>query len=259
MSKRQKYVFTSLLLAIGLYSTQLVPIDNFYRYLAIFGLFIVSYFVSAWALFSDMKGVEWAVLVPFPGFYAVSVALFYYLLPESIISLVFIFLLFGIGTYSLLLISNIFSVAAIKMIPLYRAALAWSFIMQLITSLFFYNSIFSFRFPFFVNAILVFLVSFPIVLHGLWVVKLEAVVSKQIINYSLTVAFILAQLAAALSFWPATVWIASISLVTGMYVFLGLLQHHLQDRLFRSTFKEYIFIGVAVLIVMMVFTPWRSL
>lgn len=259
MSKRQKYVFASLLLALGLYSTQLVPIENFYRYLAICGLFVLSYLVTAWALFSDMKGVEWAVLVPFPGFYAVSVALFYYLLPESFVSKIFIFLLFGVGTYSLLLISNIFSVAAIKMIPLYRAALAWGFIMVLVTSLFFYNTIFSFRLPFFLNAVSVFALSFPLVLFGLWSVTLEPKLTRRIVNYTLTVSFILAQLAAAISFWPATVWIASISLVTGMYVFLGLLQHHLQEKLFKSTFREYLAIGLLVLVVMMVFTPWRSL
>lgn len=257
MSKRQKYVFSSLLMALGLFSTQLVSIENFYRYLAILLFFFVSYLVSAWALFEDMKGVEWIILVPLPGFYACSVSLFYFLLPESIVSRVIIFLLFGIGTYSILLMSNIFSVSAIKMIPLYRAAVAWGFIMILLTSLFFYNTIFSFKWPFFINSVLVFLISFPLILNALWTVKLQPYISRQIVIYTVTVSFILAELAAAISFWPVSVWLASLALVTGLYVFLGLLQHHLQERLFAKTFREYIIMGISVLGLIITLTSWR--
>jgi hypothetical protein len=257
MSKRQKFVFASLLLSLGLLSTQLVTIESYWRYIAILGLFIVSYFVSAWALFDDLKGVEWLVIVPFPGLYATSVALFYFLLPEALLSRIVIFLLFGLGMYALYLTSNIYSVAAIRTIQLLRAAHAVGFLMSLVTGLFFYNTIFSFRWPFFINAVLVFIASFPIVLNGLWSVKLEPYISRQVIMYGLTVSFVLAELAAAISFLPVTVWIASLSLVTGLYVFLGILQHHLQERLFQSTFREYIYMGLVVLVIMMILTPWR--
>lgn len=257
MSKRQKFVFASLLLSIGLLSTQLVTIEFPWRYLAILGLFIVSYFVSAWALFDDLKGVEWLVIVPYPGIYAVSVALFYFLLPEALLSRIVIFFLFGLGMYALYLTSNIYSVAAIRTIQLLRAAHAVGFLMSLLSSLFLYNTIFSFKWPFFINAVLVFLVSFPIVLNGLWSVKLEPFLSRQVIIYTITVSFVLAELATALSFWPVTVWIASLSLVTGLYVFLGLLQHHLQERLFRSTFREYVYMGLVMLTIMILLTPWR--
>lgn len=257
MSKRQKFVFASLLLSLGLLSTQLVTIESYWRYVAIFGLFIVSYFVSAWALFDDLKGVEWLIIVPFPGIYATSVALFYFLLPEALLSRIVIFFLFGLGMYALYLTSNIYSVAAIRTIQLLRAAHAVGFLMALVTSLLFYNSIFSFRWPFFINSVLVFLVSFPIVLNGLWSVKLEPFISRQIIIYALTVSFVLAEIAVALSFLPVTVWLASLSLVTGLYVFLGILQHHLQERLFNSTFREYVLMGITVLMIMMILTPWR--
>lgn len=257
MSKRQKFVFASLLLSLGLLSTQLVTIEFPWRYLAILGFFVVSYFVSAWALFDDLKGLEWIVIVPYPGLYGVSVALFYFLLPEALISRVIVFLLFGLGMYALYLTSNIYSVAAIRTIQLLRAAHAVGFLMALVAGLFFYNTIFSFKWPFFVNAIAVFLVSFPIVLNGLWSVRLEPFISRQVIIYSITVSFVLAEIATAISFWPVTVWIASLTLVTGLYVFLGLLQHHLQERLFKSTFREYLYMGVVVLVLMIALTPWR--
>jgi len=257
MSKRQKFVFASLLLSLGLLSTQLVTIEFPWRYLAILGFFVVSYIVSAWALFDDLKGLEWLTIVPYPGIYAVSVSLFYFLLPEAMLSRVVIFLLFGMGMYALYLTSNIYSVAAIRTIQLLRAAHAVGFLMSLISGLFFYNSIFSFKWPFFVNSVLVFIVSFPIVLNGLWSVNLEPFLSRKIIIYTITVSFVLAEIAAAISFWPATVWISSLTLVTGLYVFLGLLQHHLQERLFRSTFREYLYMGVGVLMIMIILTPWK--
>ena len=257
MSKRQKFVLASLLLSLGLLSTQLVPVDSFLRYVAIIGLFVVSYFVSAWALFGDLKGVEWLIVVPFPGLYASSVALFYFLLPEALISRLVIFFFFGLGMYALYLTSNIYSVAAIRTIQLLRAAHAVGFMMALVTSLFFYNTIFSFKFPFFINAILVFLVSFPIVLNGLWSVRLEPTLSGQVLSYSLILSFVLTEMAVAISFWPVTVWIASLFLVTGMYVLLGLMQHQLQDRLFKNTLREYVSVGVFVTVVMMVLTQWK--
>lgn len=257
MNKRQKFVLVSLMLSLGLLSTQLIAVESSLRYLAIFGLFVVSYFVSAWALFDDLKGVEWLVVVPFPGLYAASVSLFYFLLPEAFLSRLIIFLLFGLGMYAVYLTSNIFSVAAIRTIQLLRAAHAVGFLMALVTSLFFYNSIFSFRFPFFINAVLVFFVSLPIVVNGLWSVKLEPYLSRKVITYSLIVSFILAEIALALSFWPVSVWMVSIVLVTCLYVFLGLLQQHLQDRLFKNTIKEYLLVGLMVLSVMLVVTRWR--
>jgi len=257
MSKRQKFVLASLLLSLGLLSTQLVTVEFPWRYLAIIGLFIASFFVSAWALFEDLKGIEWLVIVPFPGLYAVSVALFYFLLPEAWLSRVVILFLFGLGMYALYLTGNIYSVAAIRTIQLLRAAHAVGFMMALVTSLFFYNTIYSFKLPFFYNAVMVFGVSFLVVLNGLWSVKLEPFLSKQVIMYSAVVAFVLSEMALAVSFWPVTVWIASIFLVTGMYVLLGILQHHLQERLFKNTLKEYAGVGVFVLLVMMILTEWK--
>lgn len=257
MSKRQKFVLASILLSVGLLSTQLIPVTSIFRYLSIVGLFVVSYFVSAWALFDDLKGIEWLVIVPLPGMYAASVSLFYFLLPEALISKIIIFGLFSLGSYAMFLTCNIYSVAAIRTIQLLRAAHAVGFLMTLITALFFYNSIFSFQMPFFLNGLLVFVVSLPLVLTNLWTVKLEPFLSRSVITYAVVITFILMELATALSFWPATVWINSLFLVTALYVFLGLMQHHLQDRLFKKTFQEFVLIGMGVVVLMMLLTRWR--
>ena len=257
MSKRRKFVIASFLLALGLLSTQFVTVEFVYRYLAILGLFGVGYLISAWALFEDLKGVEWLVLVPMPGLFAAGVALFYFLLPEALVSRLVIFLVFGLGAYALYLTSNIYSVAAIRTIQLLRAAHAVGFLLTLVTSLLFYNSIFSFKFPFYINALAVFGVSLPLMINGLWSIKLEQTLTKQLLLYGLFCSLVLSEIAVAISFWPVTVWIASLFLVAGVYVMLGLLQHHLQERLFKKTFRDYVSVGVFVLLVTLVVTKWR--
>lgn len=257
MSKRRKFVIASFLLSLGLLSTQFVTFGLIYRYIAIGALFFVSYLISAWALFEDLKGVEWLVVVPMPGLYAVSVALFYFLLPEALVSKIAVFVVFSLGAYASFLTGNIYSVAAIRTIQLLRAAHAVGFLLILTTSLLFYNTILSFRMPFFVNALLVFLVSFPLVLNGLWSITLELVLSKRLLWCSGVIAGVLAEIMVVLSCLPVTVWIGSLVLVAGMYLLLGLMQHCLQERLFRKTVREYLMVGVFILVVMMMVTPWR--
>jgi hypothetical protein len=120
MRRREKFLLSSLILSFGLLSTQYVPLH--FRFLAIALFFFVTYAVSAWALFEDLNGIEWLTVIPLPGMYAVSVALFYFLLPESTFTRVAILALFGVGMYALYLTSNIFTVAKVRTIQLLRAA-----------------------------------------------------------------------------------------------------------------------------------------
>jgi hypothetical protein len=101
--------------------------------------------VSAWALFDDLKGVEWITILTLPSLYAAAIASFYYLLPEGLASRVIILSLFGLGLYALYLTENIFSVAAIRTIQLVRAARAVGFLMSILVLVLFYNTIFSLK------------------------------------------------------------------------------------------------------------------
>lgn len=255
LTKRKKFIFSSLGLTLGLLATQWVPID--YRYVAIFGLFLASYLVSAWALFDDLKGIEWITILTLPSFYAAAVALFNFLLPEAFIARLIVLVLYGLGLYAIFLTMNIFSVAAIRTIQLVRAAHAVGFLMSVLTLILLFNSVFSLYAPAYVNFILVILISFPMMLQGLWSVHLESHLTKQLVVMSIGVAFLIAQAALMLSFLPVTVWIASLFLGTMAYVSLGLLQHGLSERLFTRTVYEYVGVGVFVLIATLLVTPWR--
>lgn len=191
-----------------------------------------------------------------PPLYTAGVGLFYFLLPVGWLTRLPVALFYALGMYSLLLTENIFSVAAIRTIQLLRAAHAVGFLLTLVTSFFLYDTILSFRLPFWMNFLLVYLATFPLMLQGYWSVKLEEQLSKKILLYAGLLGFGVAEVALFLSFWPVTVTVGSLFLTTMLYVLLGLFQHHIDERLFIRTAYEYIFVGVVVFITVLLTTSW---
>lgn len=254
ISKRQKFIISAALLSAGLLTIQLANVS--WRYQAIFGLTILTYLLSAWSLREGVSGIEWLTVLILPTLFTAGVGLFYFLLPSGWLARLPVAVLYGLGLYALLLTENIFSVAAIRNIQLLRSAHAVGFLLTLLTAFFLYDTILSFRFPFWLNFVFVFLVSLPLFIQGLWSVKLEEKISGQIWFYSLALSLIVAEGALALSFWPLTVSAGSLALITIMYMILGLTQHYLSQRLFKRTINEYLTVGIIVLAVILITTHW---
>jgi hypothetical protein len=255
MTKRRKFILAAAILAGGLLATQYVAVEV--RYLGIGVFSLLSYFVSLWALYDDLKRIEWLTIVPLPALYAASVALFYFLLPEKALSRVAILGLFGLGMYALYLTGNIFSVAAVRTIQLLRAAQAVGFLLSLLTAALFCNTIFSLKLPFWVNGTMVFVVSLALVLPALWSVKLSERLEPEVIWASVSLSLVYLMMAVAVSFLPITVWVASLFLVTGIYVGVGIMQLKLAERLFERTLYEYVGVGVLVLVATLMVTQWK--
>ncbi|OGV89952.1 hypothetical protein A2Z41_02885 [Microgenomates group bacterium RBG_19FT_COMBO_39_10] len=254
ISKRQRFIISAFLLSIGLLAIQFANIS--WRYQAIFGLTVLTYILSAWSLKEGLSGIEWLTVLILPTLFTSGVGLFYFLLPSSWLARLPIAVLYGLGLYALLLTENIFAVAAIRNIQLLRAAHAVGFLLTLLTGFFLYNTILSFRFSFWLNFVLVFIASLPLLIQGLWSINLEEKISQQIWFYSVALSLIIAEGALALSFWPVTVSASSLALITIMYVVLGLTQHQLSQRLFKRTINEYLLVGIVVLAVIILTTQW---
>lgn len=254
IDKRKKFFITAFLLSIGLLSIQIFGID--WRYLAIVLLGVATYFLAAWSLSEGLNGIEWLTVLILPVLFTIGVGLFYFLTPVLWLARLPLIFLYGIGLYSLLLTENIFSVAAIRTIQLLRSAHAVSFLLTLTASFFLYNVIFSFREGPLFNFLLTFLVSLPLFIQGFWCVNLEEKLTKKVWLYSLASSLVLGEIALAFSFWPVTVAVGSLSLTTALYILLGLIQHHLSEKLFRRTINEYIGVGIAVLIIIFITTRW---
>jgi hypothetical protein len=254
ISKRQKFIFSTLFLSLALLTIQIANVS--WRYQAIGILVILTYLLSAWSLKEGLSGVEWLTVLILPTFFTAALGLFYFLLPSSWVTRLPIVILYGLGIYILLLVGNIFSVAAIRTIQLLRSAQAVGFLLTLIVAFFLYDTIFSFRGNSWFNFGTTFLVSLPLILQGLWWINLEERINPLIRVYSLSLALIQAEIALAFSFWPVTVAVGSLALATSLYLTLGLSQQQLAGRLFSKTVNEYLGIGVLVFLVILFTTIW---
>lgn len=254
LTKRKKFIISSFLLSVGLFFIQSGGLPN--RYLAIFILSLLTIPLTLWSLKEALKGPIWIVSWILPLTFTAGIGLFYFLLPGTFFTTLPIILLYFIGLYALFLSENIFSVAAIRTIQLFRSAWAVSFLLTLLISFLLYDTILSFRLPFYFNFVLVFLCSFLIFLHGCWSVNLDEKISGKIFLYTIMLSLGMGQIALILSFWPTGITLSSLFLTSIVYVSLGLTEAKLSDRLFKKTIWEYLLVGLAVFFVILFYTVW---
>ncbi len=255
MRRREKFVIAAALLSAGLLLVQYIPLD--FRYVAVAIFTALSYLVSVWALKEDLQLHEWYTIVPFPCLYGAAVGLFYFLLPESILSRVFVLVMFGIGMYALFLTSNIYSVAKGRTIQLLHAAHAIGLLFTLLTSLLFTNTIYSLRLPFFILSPLIGLLHFPLVLMSLWSIELQPRITREVIGLSALLTLVIFEFSLALTFFPISVWNNALLIMSLLYIGLGILHNFLRGRLFARALTEYSLVAVFVCVVFILLFPLK--
>ena len=254
MRERQKMVLTAAGLGVGLLLAQSAPLE--WRY-PLIGLFSAATWVlAAWSLRDGISGIEWITVTLPSVLFTASMGLFYILLPQSWWARGAVMLFFGVGQYALLLSANIFSVAAIRTIALLRAASAVGFVMTLVTAFFLYDTIWSFRLPFWEVGVFVWAASWALLLPALWSVKLEKRINRGVLMYSFWQAVLVGVLAMGIAFWPITITVSSLFLCTMLYILLGITQHYFADRLFPRMLWEYVTIGGVVVATVLITAGW---
>ncbi|NCS97768.1 MAG: hypothetical protein GW762_04230 [Candidatus Pacebacteria bacterium] len=255
MRRREKFVIAAILLSFGLLGVQVTALD--FRYWAVLAFFVVTYLVSSWALHDDLQPHERLTIVPFPALYAVSVSLFYFLLPPNVLSRILLLVFFGVGMYAIYLTANIFSVAKGRTIQLVHAAQAISLIVTLVTSLLLSNTVFSLKFPFFLNGLFIGVLHFPLIFTSLWSVNLEQKIQKETLQLSTVLALILAEVGVIISFFPLSVWYDALFVMSLLYIGVGILQAALKGRLFTRTLTEYSLVALFIALVFAFVVPLK--
>lgn len=256
LTKRQKIIITSVALTLGLLSTQLVDFNLRFRFIA--GLGVISYILSLWSLWEGINRTKAWVLLILPVLFTVAVASFYFLLPVRWLTRLPVAFLFGLTFYLLLLSQNVFNVASIRTIPLYRAASTANFLFTLMSAFFIFNVIYAFNLSFIWNGLLVAAISFPLILQVVWTISMEDKVSASYWIQSFILSLVLGELALSFSFWPMPTTIWSLALASGMYVLVGLTTQTLRGRAGRRVVWEYLGIGAVVLLVSFLLTSWTG-
>lgn len=256
LTKRQKFVVTSIILSLGFLSINLVSDTS--RFVSIAGLTFLTLILFVFSLWEGLGINSTLLTLILPPLYTLGVGIFWFLLPSSIFARLPIVILFGLGIYSLCLTANIFTVSAIRTIALVRAARGVGFVLTLATAFLLYDAIISIRANILVTAIGIALVSLFLFLQGLWTSSLEKkdLATNQIFLYSIIFAWGITQVAVLLYFWPTTVVVGSLFLTIGVYILLGLGQAKLEGRFFKQTVQEYLTIGLVVFLTMVFATHW---
>lgn len=256
MTKRRRFVIVSLALGFSLFVIQRLSVEM--RGVAIAILGVMSYLLSLWALKKELVGIAWIVDLILPTLYPMSVALFYFLLPQQFLTRIVMLVVFAISMYALLLTANIFAVATNRTIQLLRAARTVGFLLSVMTAALIYHVVFSLNLSFLLVTILSGAIAFPVYLQGTWSYTLGIRLEKREMLYSLIGTMLTMEMALAITFWQMEPLMASVMLSMMTYVMLGLFQQDIDKRLFRKTIQEYIWFAVIVYIVvaLVVMSRW---
>lgn len=254
ITKRQKFVLMALFLTVILIATQTV--GEFLRFQTIGFLTISTVLLAIFALWGELSGVKYFLLLLLPVYFVAGASLFYFLLPVRWLTRLPFAIVFGISVYLLMLTSNIYNVAAIRTIALLRAAHAVGLLFSLVATFFLVNVLFSLHLSFYVVVAGVIGIVFPLYLVGLWSYELEEYISRRVLIYSLIFSLVTAQIGLVLAFWPVVPINAALSISTVMYVLMGLAQFDFQGRLKPRVVWEHLTVASVVFLVVLISTRW---
>jgi len=252
MSKRLKYFLSSLLTAIGFYFFLSLPYESHYYGLLVGVVLIVFCFWFGLGIMFDQSIYIRLMSIVMPVAFFVGFALFAILLPQNFL-LTFIYsLFFGIICYAMFLVENVFLVAiGFRTPPLYRSAYTVGLILLLLTSFFLFDSLFSFKFNYWLNMLFVFVISMVIFMYIFFSVTIELAndgKDKNVWYQVLIPSLLMSEIALVLGFWPVGIFKGSIYLVMVVYIISGLMQAELRGRLFKRTWIVFVWVGVATVL-----------
>lgn len=256
LTKRQEFVGATGVLVLGLILTQLVPLD--FRYPMVVFLALLAFTVSAIVLRYDLGGIEWLTLLVLPTLFTTAVSLFYFLLPVRWATRLPVAALYGVGMYALLLTENIFNVAAERGIGLLRAAHSVGFLVTLVTYFLLILTIFSFRLPVFITALLIASVNALLFLQSLWSHELGKTISVKAGEIVVILTVLSFELTWALLFWPIKPILLALLLTSGFYSMAGMAQQYMVEKLYKKTIIEFVSVLCIVFVLAIITARWRG-
>lgn len=255
VNKRQRFVISVIILSLGLFSSE--NRLNVYSILLSFLLALLTNILFFISTYDDTKENLSPQIFILPFFYSLAFALFYFLIPYRFLTKAVITVLYSIGLYSLFLSHNIFVVASIRTIALLSSARIVSFILTLVSYFFLSNVILSLDLPLIPTVILIFFISFFLVLHLIWTYNLEKINKSQVL-WSSFLSLCLLQVSFILWFWPSSPIFVALFLTGFFYTLIGLFHIWIEKRLFKGVLWEYLWVAVIVFCVLMLSTSWRG-
>lgn len=253
IDKRQKFVLGMMVLSIGLFLSEFQFEKAGIVVAIILGL--LTDVILYWAVKDDLEDNFSIGIFILPFFYSLAFALFYFLLPTRILFRLILTTLYAFGLYSLFLSENIFTVGAIRTIALLSGARIVSFVLTLLSYFFLTNTIFSLHQVIFLTIPLLALYTYPLVYQALWTYTIQKT-PMPIREWAGVISLCIIEVAVAVWFWPSSPTVIALFLAGFLYTLVGLSHVWFEKRLFRSVMWEYVWVGVIVFFVLLLFTSW---
>ncbi len=254
IEKRFRFAIAVIFLTAAVFVSTLFTFDSAIYFIPT--LAFMAYIATYFSVMEGIEKVEWFMLFLMPVAITVSFYLFYFLFPGRWLTRVPFILTFAPSIYAILLCSNIFNVGVEKSLQLYRAAFSVNFFYQSLIIFLIFNVIFSLRFNFILNSILVFAISFILGLQLFWTIRLKMQIEKEILLFAVFLSFALAQVSMVLSFVPLNISIFALFLTASYYSLSGLMYAYLDQRLFKETIREYLIVLGFVLLIVLLSLNW---
>ncbi len=219
-------------------------------------LIVAAYFFTFFSILEGIEKIEWFSLFLMPVLCTVAAYFFYFLFPVRWLTRIPFIAMYGFSIYAMLLTSNIFNVGVDRSLQLYRAAFSVNYFYQTLISFLIFNVLFSFKQNFAVNSLFTFIIIFPIATQLMWSIKLKIHSEPYVRQYAFLISLLLSQLASLISFVPVKSTIFALLLTACYYSISGLLYHFADQKLFKQTVREYLFVAGFVGVIVLLSIQW---
>jgi len=254
IDKRIRLVISVLVLGLLMLFSTFFNFDKAIFFIPIF--IINTYLFSYFSLLEGIKKFSWFGLFLMPVLITLFFYLFYFLFPGRWLTRIPFIFIYEVSIYAVLLCSNIFNVGVEKNLQLYRAAFSINFFYQAVVSFLFYNVLFSFKYNFLINMIGAGISAFLLSLQLFWSIRLDRHLNKVVLFYSFFTALIMMEAGLIVSFTPARTAVYALFLTATYYSLTGIIHHHIDEKLFTETIREYLGVLIFVLIITLLSLSW---
>ena len=248
IEKRIRIVISASLLTLMMFSSTFVFFDNgWFIFIPLF--FIVTYILTFFAVLEGVSDIEWFTLFVIPVSISIVFYCLFFLFPSRWVTRIPFITMYGFTVYATLLCSNIFNVGVEKSLQLYRAAFSVNYFIHAFLLFLTINVLLSFKFNFIINAIITYGIIYMMAVQLLWTVKLRPNIEKISHYYAIYIALLVTELMIFLSFVSIQTTIYALFIAAIYYSLVGLVFNYYDQRLFKQTIREYVFVLIFVCII----------
>lgn len=212
-------------------------------------LFVLSYFLTLFSLLEQIEKIEWFMLFLVPVLFTVSFYLFFFLFPVRWLTRIPFIIFYSVSIYAILRSSNIFNVGVEKNLQLYRAAFSVNYLFHTITLFFLSNFVYSLKLNFVLNGIVIGMTVIILAVQLFWSIKLNLYLNTDTVLHGLFIGLLIGEGTTLLSFLPFTTSVIALLVTASYYSLVGINYAHLDQRLFKETVREYIFVLIFVCVI----------